>query len=126
MQAFCASLPRMAKKQVSTRVLLRDVEHDERNIRGKLEQVSSSISQTGLKEYTAYLSSPWRVFGMNLLAGTARGLGFVLGATVVVAVVVWIIGQVLGNLPIVGDFFQSMREVIQSGQAPGFLHGAAE
>jgi hypothetical protein len=79
---------------------------------GVMHSFMQSLQTSGFKEYIDYLGSPWRAFWINMAMGIARGLGFVIGATVVVAVVVWVISQVLTQLPIVGDFFETLKEFL--------------
>lgn len=49
----------------------------------------------------------------NFLAGTARGLGFILGVGVVLTGVGFLLTKVLGQIPIVGDFFSAINVWIQ-------------
>ena len=79
----------------------------------KIDKVMDTMTKAGIKEYWTYLSSPKRVFVTNFFAGIARGLGIVLGATVVVSIVVFILGRVLGEIPIVGDFFQWLNSFLE-------------
>ncbi len=72
----------------------------------KERRIAERVSEAGLDEFARYLHSPWRIMWSNLLAGIFRGLGFVIGATVVLAVSVYVLVQVLGNIPVVGEFFQ--------------------
>jgi hypothetical protein len=95
------------------------VEKDELKMKKSIKNLNVSLSQSGLQEYVTYLSSPLKVFGMNLFAGIARGLGFVLGATVVVAVLVFIIGKFLAGIPFVGAFFEWINAKISMGTVPG-------
>ncbi len=53
---------------------------------------------------------------LNLLAGIFRGLGFLLGATVILAIAVYILVQILGNLPIVGEWFATIGEFVNDLQ----------
>lgn len=79
----------------------------------KVKEMNTALSKSGLKEYVTYLESPVRVFVTNFLAGIARGFGFILGATVVVAIVVYILGQILSQIPFIGDFFSFLNQFIQ-------------
>jgi hypothetical protein len=40
------------------------------------------------------------------------GFGGVIGATLVVALVIWLL-SIFGNLPLIGDFFDSTKDTIQ-------------
>lgn len=79
---------------------------------GVMHSFMQSLQTSGFKEYVDYIGSPWRAFWINFTMGVARGLGFVIGATVVVAIVVWLISRVLTQLPIVGDFFETLQEFL--------------
>lgn len=78
------------------------------------KKITRDLAHAGFEEFVAYMRSPWRIIWANLLAGIFRGLGFVIGATVVLAIVVWILVQVLGNLPIVGEWFQEVGQFVQN------------
>ncbi|KKS65347.1 hypothetical protein A3A14_02695 [Candidatus Daviesbacteria bacterium RIFCSPLOWO2_01_FULL_43_38] len=51
----------------------------------------------------------------NFLGGLAWGFGTVIGATVVVALLLWIM-QVVNIVPFVGDFVSGIVEVVNKGQ----------
>lgn len=74
---------------------------------------SSKLYQPDWHEFFLYLGSPRRVFFINLLAGIGRGFGFVMGATVVVALVVFIISKILSEIPIIGEFFHWLDQFLQ-------------
>lgn len=58
--------------------------------------------------------SPWQVFTANLIGGMAWGLGAVIGATLIVAVVI-ILLDTLGGVPVIGHFFHELAESIANG-----------
>lgn len=77
-------------------------------------KLTHELGEGGLTEFLTYLKSPWRIIWTNLLAGIFRGLGFVLGATVVLTAAVFVLVKVLGSLPWVGTFFQQAGEFVQN------------
>jgi hypothetical protein len=79
-------------------------------------RVAEKVSETGLDDFVRYLRSPWRIVWSNFLAGIFRGLGFIIGATVVLAISVYVLVQILGNIPVVGEFFQEAGGFIQNIQ----------
>ena len=79
---------------------------------GVMHSFMQALQASGFKEYVDYMGRPWYSFWFNLLIGIARGLGFVIGATVVVALVVWIISRILAQLPFVGEFFETLGEFL--------------
>lgn len=65
-----------------------------------------TLSNEEMKDYFQYLHSMKQVFWLNFLSGTGRGLGFVLGTVVVLAVITFVVSQVLSEIPWVGELFR--------------------
>ena len=66
-------------------------------------QVSSE-----LEEFFRYLHSPWNIIWRNIVAGLARGLGAVFGATVIVALAIGVL-KVFVDLPLIGQYANQMK-----------------
>jgi hypothetical protein len=71
-------------------------------------------AECGLEDFLKYLKSPWSIIWTNFVAGLFRGLGFIIGATVLIAVATFILVKVLGNLPWVGESFKQIGEFFQN------------
>src|SRR3989339_455477 len=82
------------------------------HLENKIDETINKLSRVGLHEYATYLSHPWRIFWSNLLAGTARGLGFLFGVTIIIAIISYVV-TMLVDLPIVGEFFGNLNEFLQ-------------
>ncbi|PJC37404.1 hypothetical protein CO046_00535 [Candidatus Peregrinibacteria bacterium CG_4_9_14_0_2_um_filter_53_11] len=84
---------------------------------GKLDErarrILEKLSRTELEQFVHYLSNPWRIIWANFLAGTSRGLGFLLGAAIVITILGFITTQILSQIPLVGDFFTAFNVWIQ-------------
>lgn len=91
----------------------REAERMNKEVR-KMDKILEKLKRTELQEFTNYLSSPWRILWANFLAGTARGLGFLLGVALVLTAVGFVLTQLLSQIPIVGEFFQAIYIWIQS------------
>ena len=44
-----------------------------------------------LEDFMRYLHSPWHIVWRNMVVGLARGLGAIFGATVIVALAIWVL-----------------------------------
>lgn len=56
-----------------------------------------------------------QVYVMNFVRGILFGAGSVLGGTVVIALLIWVL-SLLGNvIPPLGDFFDGITQTIESG-----------
>jgi hypothetical protein len=74
-----------------------------RNV-GKL---ATSLERARIDEYTSMLTRPWKFFLINFLAGTFRGLGMAIGFTIIFAILLYLMAQVLirmVDLPIIGMY----------------------
>jgi hypothetical protein len=54
-----------------------------------------------------------RFYLMSFLAGILRGVGTIIGATVVIALILWIL-NLAGHVPFIGQFTDNIRHTIQS------------
>lgn len=77
-----------------------------------MQSFTQALAASQFREFVDYMGRPWYGFWFNLLIGVARGLGFVIGATVVVAFMVWIMSRVLNQLPVVGEFFDTLSQYL--------------
>lgn len=72
------------------------------------------LERSRIAEYTELLNRPWRLIWLNLLSGTARGVGIAIGFTFFAATIIYVL-QVLGalNLPIIGDYIADIVRIVQ-------------
>lgn len=79
-----------------------------------LLHISQMLEHSRILEYTELLHQPWRLIWLNLLSGTARGVGIAIGFTFFAATIVYIL-QLLGalNLPIIGDYIAEIVTIVQ-------------
>ncbi|HID91848.1 TPA: hypothetical protein EYG96_02435 [Candidatus Gracilibacteria bacterium] len=75
------------------------------------EKIIKTFEIASIDDYVRYLKSPWRIIWSNLLAGIARGIGFILGVTVVLGAVVWFLAQLV-DVPLIGEYFQAIERSI--------------
>lgn len=65
----------------------------------------------GLVEYLEYLQSGKRIMWTNFKAGVAKGFGITIGMSVVLALLVWILAQLV-YLPVVGEYFKVVEDYV--------------
>ena len=66
------------------------------------------IVSAELEDFMRYLNSPWHILWRNMMVGLARGLGAVFGATVIVALAIWVL-KIFIDLPLIGQYAQQVR-----------------
>lgn len=75
------------------------------------EQVIKALESTGLDEFMEYIRSPWRMLWPNFVAGIARGIGALVGAALVIALIGWLLTRLI-SLPLIGQSLEPyVREV---------------
>ena len=76
------------------------------------KELIKAFEAGGVVDYLQYLQSRKRIMLTNFLAGISRGFGIVIGMTVVLAIFIWILAQLV-SLPFVGEFFEKVEGQIQ-------------
>jgi len=71
------------------------------------------VANDNLKEFIRYSSSPWRIVWTNFVAGIFRGLGTLLGASMVIALLVWLL-TLFADMPLVGEYANDFKETVSS------------
>ena len=66
-----------------------------------------------LEDFVSYVSNPWRVIWTNFIAGVFRGLGAVVGASVVLALLIWALSLFV-SAPLVGRYFERMLDSVNN------------
>lgn len=83
-------------------------------IGGELEALRAEVKRLNRQRYFRNESSVFRVAGWSLLRGLFFGLGSTLGATILLAFVVKMLGSI-DFIPILGEWAQQIIEQIQIG-----------
>ncbi|MCM3698473.1 DUF5665 domain-containing protein [Paenibacillus macerans] len=72
------------------------------------------LEKSRITEYTQLLNRPWRLIWLNIMSGTARGVGIAIGFTFFAATIIYVL-KILGalNLPIIGDYIADIVRIVQ-------------
>lgn len=81
----------------------------------RLERLCATLERMRLDEYVEHVSNRKRMLRDNLLYGMVRGFGFMLGFSVLGAVVAVLIrNMVVDNIPVIGGFLAEVVNAIQA------------
>lgn len=83
------------------------------NIEQKLEKISMDLEQAKIREYAEIMNNPKRLLYMNFIGGLARGLGTAIGLTVLAALLIYILRQIV-NLPLIGQIIANLLDIIDN------------
>lgn len=79
----------------------------------EIKGLIKALESTGFKEYVQYIKSPWRIIMMSFVGGVFRGLGILVGMTIMVSVLIWFITQLV-DFPLIGQYFENLLKVIEN------------
>lgn len=81
----------------------------------RMEKLVGTLERMRLDEYVEFVSNRKKLIWQSILFGMLRGFGFMLGFTVLGAVVVVILSNmVVDNIPLIGDFLAEVVNAIQA------------
>ncbi|WP_432400722.1 DUF5665 domain-containing protein [Wukongibacter sp. M2B1] len=84
-----------------------------RALENKLEDFSVALEKTKIQEYTEIINNPRRLIFINLVGGLARGLGMAIGFTILAAVIIYFVQQLV-NLPLIGKYIAELLDIIEN------------
>ena len=79
----------------------------------QLERLLSSLERMHFEEYLRYVDDRRRQFKVNFMAGLARGLGAAVGFSILGAMIIAILRQlVAANIPVIGGFLADVVRMV--------------
>ena len=91
-----------------------DTPKDEKQAQAEL--LLQRLDNAGLTEYVKLSQKTGRILWLNFLSGIARGLGFSIGASLVLAVVYKILARIISmNIPYLTELLQQIMSMAQGG-----------
>ena len=86
------------------------------NPQAQAEQLLQRLDNAGLTEYLKLSQKTGRILWLNFISGIARGLGFSIGATLVLAVVYKILARIISmNIPYLTELLQQVMSIAKGG-----------
>lgn len=79
-----------------------------------LAELAKRLDDASVAEYVEFMRSPRRVAWSNFVAGIARGFGIAIGASVLMAVFLYILSVVIElNVPIIGKLIADIVKFVE-------------
>lgn len=83
------------------------------SLENKLENISVALEKSKISEYTEIINNPKRLLMVNFVGGLARGLGMAIGFTILAAILVYFIKQLV-DLPLIGKYIAQLIDIIEN------------
>ena len=88
---------------------------DKKETVSQLEKLADRIERMRLGDYINMTTRPSRIIWSNFLAGAFRGIGFTVGAAIIIAIVLKILMVLISmNIPYLSDQLTYVVEIIKS------------
>lgn len=93
-----------------------DIINDEKEqlglISSKIEAILDKMEKNRIHEYLDLVNNRKKLIVTNIIVGISRGLGTVIGVSVVAALLIYILQQMI-SLPLIGDFISEIVKLVQ-------------
>ncbi|MEG0874922.1 MAG: DUF5665 domain-containing protein [Clostridiales bacterium] len=82
-----------------------------------IEKVAAYLEHSRLNDYIALIEKPGRWIRINLMGGIARGIGIAIGFTLLGAIGIILLQQVVTwNLPGISDFIAQILDMVEKSR----------
>ena len=83
----------------------------------QIEELNKIIQMANIKEIMYILGDKKKMFLRNILAGIGRGIGIGIGVTLITAIIIYVLRQmVLLNIPWIGQFISDIVDIVENSQ----------
>lgn len=80
----------------------------------KLDDIALTLEKTKINEYVDYINNRKRLIYLNFIQGIARGFGMAIGFTILGALLLYFLQQLIKlNLPLIGNFISEIVKIVK-------------
>jgi hypothetical protein len=80
----------------------------------RLDALARRLENSGVAEYVELSQKTGKILWLNFLSGVARGLGFTIGTSIVLAIAYKIISRIVSmNIPYITETLRQFTEIIK-------------
>ena len=81
----------------------------------QLDALAKRLENSGVAEYVKLSQRTGKILWLNFLSGIARGLGFTIGTTIVLAILYKIVSRIISmNIPYITEWLKSLVTLINN------------
>lgn len=83
----------------------------------RLEKVLIHLEKANFEEYVEIIKSPKRIIFRNFIAGLSRGLGMAIGFTLLGALAIIVLQEIVRlNLPLIGKYIAEIVNIVEKSR----------
>ncbi|NCU38775.1 hypothetical protein EOL96_07040 [Candidatus Saccharibacteria bacterium] len=92
-----------------------------KSVKAKIDEAEKKSEENSRKMilqelFNDFNKNRFQIYKLNLVRGIFFGFGSVLGGTVVIAILIWILSAVSSFIPPLSDFVEALNNVLQSSE----------
>lgn len=88
---------------------------EEKSLTESIIVLTKLIRQLRSEKYLQMIENPKKFLFYNFLSGISRGIGFVLGTTIVLALILWALSHLI-VVPVLGDWISNLINYIEQNK----------
>ena len=82
-----------------------------------IEKLSKTLQEWNISDLTYILGSKKEIIRRNLLAGIFRGVGIGIGVTIITAILIILLKNIVTlNIPIIGEYISDIVEIVEKSR----------
>lgn len=84
-------------------------------LNNKIEKLNKMLEKSNIDDLSYILGSKRQIFVRNFMAGISRGVGIGIGITIISAIIVYILQNLIKlNIPVIGEYLTDLIQIVEA------------
>ena len=84
-------------------------------LNNKVEKLNKMLEKSNIDDLSYILGSKKQIFIRNFMAGVSRGVGIGIGITIISAIIVYILQNLIKlNIPVIGEYLTDLIQIVEA------------
>ena len=84
-------------------------------LNNKIEKLNKMLEKSSIDDLSYILGSKRQIFIRNFMAGISRGVGIGIGITIISAIIVYILQNLIKlNIPVIGEYLTDLIQIVEA------------
>jgi len=90
-------------------------EEQQKNLVESIQALTDLVEKLREERYLQIIEDKKKFLWYNFLTGAAKGLGFIIGSTLVLALVLWLLSNLI-SVPVIGEWIATLMDYIEQAR----------
>lgn len=84
-------------------------------LNNKIEKLNKMLEKSNIDDLSYILGNKRQIFIRNFMAGISRGVGIGIGITIISAIIVYILQNLIKlNIPVIGEYLTDLIQIVEA------------